>query len=46
MDHADLLSHSVLEWCHDNSDEANKTNEADYESNIDHILFAAIKSYE
>ena len=46
MNHADLLSHSILEWCHDNSDEANETDEADYKSNIDRILFATIESYE
>ena len=40
MDLADLLSDSVLEWCHDNSDEA------DYQSDIDRILLAAIELYK
>ena len=40
MDLANLLSDSVLEWCHDNSDEA------DYQSDIDRILLAAIELYK
>ena len=43
MDLADLLSNSVMEWCEDNSDEAD---EADYQSDIDRILLAAIESFE
>ena len=46
MDLADLLSDSVLEWCHDNIDEADETDEADYQSDIDLILIATIESYE
>ena len=43
MDLADLLSDSVMEWCEDNSNEAD---EADYQSDIDRILLAAIESFE
>ena len=43
MDLADLLSDSVMEWYNDNSDEAD---EADHQSDIDHILLAAIESFE